>query len=100
MFSQFFTRDVYDAFGRLTRSAESYDERENLKNITAPTLVISSEYDFITPVYLQRELAAAIRGAAHAVIPEAGHAAMYEKPSEFAALTLGFVNLNAGIQVL
>jgi pimeloyl-ACP methyl ester carboxylesterase len=98
MFALAFTQDVYDAFGRLTRSAESHDERDNLKRIAAPTLVISSEQDFITPVYLQRELAAAIPGAAHAIIPDAGHAAMYEKPVEFAALALGFTNMDAGIQ--
>jgi pimeloyl-ACP methyl ester carboxylesterase len=100
LFVKVFTQDVYDAFGRLTRSAETHDERGNLKRITAPTLVLSSEYDFITPVFLQRELAAAIPDAEHAVIPDAGHASMYEKPEAFTALALGFVNLNAEIKPL
>jgi len=100
MFVKLFTQDVYDAFGRLTRSAENHDERQNLKDIAAPTLVISSEHDAITLPFLQRELAAAIPGAGHVVISGAGHASMYEKPSEFTALVLGFINLNDEIQIL
>jgi len=91
-FVQTFTADVYDAFARLTRSAETHDEREGLARITAPTLVLSSEHDHVTPLPNQTELVAGIPGAAHVVIQGAGHAAMYEKPAEFIALVLGFVN--------
>jgi len=91
LFCKMFDQTVYDAFGRLTRSAETHDEREHLKDITAPTLVISSDSDFITPVYLQRELAAAIPGASHVMIQDAGHALMYEKPVEFITQIIGFL---------
>ena len=100
LFVKFFTPDVYDAFGRLTRSAETHDERGNLSKITAQTLVISSELDFITPVYQQQELVAAIKGAAHMLIPDAGHAVMYEKPAEFTSIVLGFVNSRTDMSVL
>ena len=100
MFCKVFNQTVYDAFGRLTRSAETHDERENIGNITARTLVISSEYDYITPFFLQRELAAAIPGAGHVIIPDAGHAVMYEKPAEFSSLVLGFVNTDTKIKVI
>ena len=63
-----------------------------LDRITAPTLVISSEHDHVTPLANQTELVARIPGAAHAMVQDAGHAAMYEKPAEFTALVLGFVN--------
>ena len=92
LFVTHFTPAVYDAFARLTRSAETHDERAQLAQITAPTLVISAEFDYVTPLPNQRELVAGIPAAAHAVIQDAGHAAMYEKPSEFASLVLGFVN--------
>lgn len=92
MFVSVFTPEVYDAFGRLTRSAENHDERANLGCITAKTLVISSEYDFVTPQYQQQELAREIPDAGHVVIQGAGHAVMYEKPAEFAAVVLGFIN--------
>ena len=100
MFIKYFNKPVYDAFGRLTRSAESHDERVALKNITAPTLVISSEYDFITPVYLQKELVEAIPDAAHVTVQNAGHALMYEKPAEFTALVLGFINTNIAARII
>jgi len=91
MFVRAFTGATYDAFRRLTRSAETHDERGNLSAIKAPTLVISSQWDFITPLPNQLELVAGIDGAAHAIIPDCGHAAMYEKPAEFASLVLGFL---------
>ncbi|MDR1623199.1 MAG: alpha/beta hydrolase, partial [Synergistaceae bacterium] len=86
LFVKHFAPEVYDAFGRLIRSAETHDERGNLSAITAPTLVISSEYDFVTPLYQQKELAEAIPSASHVVVQGAGHAVMYEKLAEFVSL--------------
>ncbi len=100
LFVRAFTPQVYDAFARLTRSAESHDVRDSLPSITARTLVISSELDYVTPPYQQREMAQAIPGAAYARIEDAGHAAMYEKPAEFTALVLGFILTDADIKVL
>jgi pimeloyl-ACP methyl ester carboxylesterase len=98
LFVKHFTPEVYDAFGRLIRSAESHDERGNLSAIAAPTLVISSEYDFVTPLYQQKELVEAIPNASHVLIQGAGHAVMYEKPAEFVSLVLGFVNSDLDIR--
>ncbi|MFV0430126.1 MAG: alpha/beta fold hydrolase [Arachnia sp.] len=92
MFCQVFTPATYDAFARLTRSAEHHDERERLAGIGAPTLVLSSQFDYVTPLAAQAELVAGIPAAAHVVIQDAGHASMYEKPAEFTAAVLGFVN--------
>lgn len=100
LFVASFTPGVYDAFSRLIRSAETYDVREKLPLITAQTLVISSEFDYVTPLYQQKELAAGIRGAAHALIMDAGHAVMYEKPAEFASLVLGFATADTNIQIV
>ena len=92
MFVRVFTPAVYDAFARLTRSAEHHDERANLTRIEAPTLVISAQWDFITPLPNQLELVAHIPRAGHVIIPDCGHAAMYEKPAAWSAAVLGFVN--------
>ena len=100
MFCRIFDQSVYDAFARLTRSAESHDERKNIGQIAAPVLIISSEFDFITPVFLQEELAAVIPNAGHVIIRDAGHAAMYEKPAEFSALVLGFIHADTDIKVI
>ncbi|MDR1379087.1 MAG: alpha/beta hydrolase [Synergistaceae bacterium] len=99
-FVKTFAPEVYDSFARLIRSAEFHDERENLRKITASTLVISSEYDYVTPLCQQRELVDLIPEAVgHVVIEGCGHASMYEKPSEFASLLLGFVNGSAEVRV-
>lgn len=95
LFVKVFTPETYEAFARLTRSAETHDERERLAQITAPTLVISSEHDYVTPLANQQLLVEQIAGAGHLLIPAAGHAAMYEKPAEFTAAVLGFVNHDA-----
>ncbi|GHV26209.1 dihydrolipoamide acetyltransferase [Clostridia bacterium] len=100
MFVRSFTPDVYEAFSRLTKSAENYDVRDGLSDITARTLVISAEQDFVTPVHQQKELAASIPGVSWALIPDAGHAVMYEKPEAFASLVLGFVQFGDSIKTL
>lgn len=100
LFVRAFTAEVYDAFGRLTRSAEKHDVRDALGNISAETMVISSELDYVTPPYQQAELAQAIPRASHVRIEGAGHAVMYEKPAAFTAIVLGFVLADTDMQVL
>ncbi len=100
LFQKIFTPEIYDAFGRLIRSAEQYDVRERLGNITAHTLVISAEHDYVTPLYQQKELVSGIPNAAHAMIMDAGHAVMYEKPAEFISLVLGFATLDTDVKIV
>ena len=100
LFVRVFSPAVYDAFSRLIRSAETHDVRESLKNITAETLVISSEHDYVTPLYQQKEIVAGIKDAAHILILDAGHAVMYEKPAEFTAAVLGFVTSDTKVRIL
>ena len=100
LFVDSFGPEVYDAFARLIRSAETHDVRAQLGQITAKTLVISSEHDYVTPFYQQKELVAGIKNAAHALIPEAGHAVMYEKPAEFIALIAGFLLTDTDVTIV
>lgn len=100
MFVKAFGGEVYDAFGRLTRSAETHDVRDALHRIEAETMILSSEMDYVTPPYQQAELARAIRNASHIRIEGAGHAVMYEKPAAFASIVLGFLLADTQIQVL
>lgn len=92
LFSNAFGKDTYDAFNRLIRSAENLDLRSELKTISTPTLVISSEHDYVTPIQDQELIVRELSQAAHLLIKDAGHAAMYEKPVEFCSAVLGFVN--------
>ncbi|MDR1765921.1 MAG: alpha/beta hydrolase [Lachnospiraceae bacterium] len=100
LFVKLFPPEVYEAFGRLTRSSEGYDERAGLGNITAKTLVISSQYDYVTPQREQEELVKGIPDARHVVVQDSGHALMYEQPALFATLVCGFLSSELDIQVL
>lgn len=77
---------------RLVISAESLDESQNIHKITVPTLIVSSEFDQLTPSSEQAYLAEHILNSTHIIVPKAGHAFMYEKPHIFVSLVLGFVN--------
>lgn len=95
----FLTENVFnqkpfmDSMVRLTESAENHDVTGELQNIKVPTLIISSENDYITPMAEQRLLHQHITSSELVVLPNTGHASMYERPVLFAALVLGFINL-------
>lgn len=99
LFQDLLSRDVYDGFLRLVRSAEGLDLRAELGRIQAPTLVLSAEHDYVTPLPEQEQIVRAIPGAAHLLIKGCGHAAMYEKPVEFSSAVLGFVNTDIDIKI-
>jgi len=84
--------DFLDAMERLTNSAETYDVRDQLKDIEMPTLIIAADEDYLTPMANQRYLNEHIKDSQLVIIPGAGHASMYEKPLLFVTLILGFVN--------
>jgi pimeloyl-ACP methyl ester carboxylesterase len=81
-----------DSMVRLTKSAETHDATKSLHLITANTLIISSEYDFLTPPFEQKYLNENIKGSKLIHLPNAGHASMYEEPELFTTLILGFIN--------
>ncbi len=81
-----------DAMERLTKSAESFDARHELHQITAPTLIVAADEDYLTPIANQKALKQAIPNAEMVILPGVGHASMYEKPLIFMTLVLGFIN--------
>lgn len=88
----FHDRAFLEGMVRLTNSGVGYDIREELPRIEAPTLVVSSEYDYLIPVEEQRFLVSQIPNSRHMVIPNSGHASMYERPELMTSLLLGFTN--------
>ncbi|MCR3905856.1 MAG: alpha/beta hydrolase [Tenericutes bacterium] len=88
-----FSNPVFlDAMERLTNSAESYDARKDLNQITAPTLIVAADEDYLTPIANQKELHQAIKNSKLVILPGVGHASMYEVPLLFVSLVLGFIN--------
>ena len=77
---------------RLTNSSRHYDVADELHKITVPTLVVSAQQDYLTPLEEQQEICAKIPNSHHVVIPGCGHASMYEQPLLYAALVVGFCN--------
>jgi pimeloyl-ACP methyl ester carboxylesterase len=57
------------------------DSRPGLATIACPTLVLVGDGDEATPPELAREIAAGIRGARLAVIPDSGHLSTLEQPA-------------------
>jgi pimeloyl-ACP methyl ester carboxylesterase len=79
-----------DAMERLSISAEPYDVRDKLKNLTVPVMIISAEKDNLTPVQDQEYLSKHIKNSNWIKLPGVGHASMYENPLIFTTLITGF----------
>ncbi|MBQ9059440.1 MAG: alpha/beta hydrolase [Atopobiaceae bacterium] len=84
--------DFMGSMERLTNSAAGYDVSNRLSEISAPTLVVSAQQDYLTPIEEQQKIVAGIPSSHYAIIPGSGHASMYEQPVLFCALALGFLN--------
>ncbi len=84
----------YESMVRLTDSSEFYDIRDRLSEIKAPTLVIGAEDDVLTPHHEQRALTAQLPDANLVILPDCGHATMYEQPQLFTSLILGHTALD------
>lgn len=71
---------------QLRAQAGRPDSMPSLSSVTAPTLVLSSELDEVSPPALQRELAGGIPGAELHLLRDCGHLSILEDPVGVAAL--------------
>lgn len=69
----------------------AFDRRAGLSRIKAPTLIIASDNDYITPCYYAEALARAIPGAKLAMVRGGGHSISKTRPDEFNRLVLEFL---------
>jgi len=99
-FARSFSPTVAGAIMRLLSSAENVELISRLHEVGAETLLVSAEHDEVTPVRMQVEMLTQLPNALRVVIPDCGHASMYEKPREFALAVLGFINNNLDITVV
>lgn len=84
---------------RLTNSSVGYSVRDQLAKVTHQTLIVGCESDFLTPLSQQRELNKLLPNSELVIIPDSGHAIMYEKPNLFTMLILGFLALDKDIVI-
>jgi 3-oxoadipate enol-lactonase len=73
------------------------DVRTDLGNIRVPTHVVVGSEDRLTTVAMAREMANEIPGAVLTVIDDAGHLVNIEKPAEFNAAVLAFLDRHRGV---
>jgi len=76
----------------LLDSAHSLRLRDELADITCPTLVVAAELDGFVPIDRARGLATAIAGARFEIIEGAGHAVVVEQPQRIVELCLEFLD--------
>lgn len=77
-------------YGAAARMMATTDTSADLTRITVPSFVVVGEDDIVTGVEESRILAQSIPGAVFAAVPDAGHAAIQEKPREISRLILDF----------
>ncbi|WP_025724891.1 alpha/beta fold hydrolase [Acholeplasma granularum] len=80
-----------DRMIRLTNSAENYDIRNNIKDITTPVMIVGAEDDYLTPLVHQRILNNNLPNSRLVILPNVGHASMYEVPEIFTTILIGFL---------
>lgn len=79
---------------RLTQSSQHFDCRDQLSNISLPTIIVSGSEDTLIPLRYQNEINQYIKHASHIIVEHVGHAMMYEKPEIFLTIILGFIQSN------
>jgi 3-oxoadipate enol-lactonase len=80
-----------DAMVELLLSFSGLDVTADLHKISAPALVMVGEKDILKPRTYAAVIAREIPNAELAVIPQAGHAALWEQAGVFNSLILGFL---------
>ncbi|MFC7165478.1 alpha/beta fold hydrolase [Halospeciosus flavus] len=91
------SRDGMEAVGRaVTRrdflSCHTFDVRDRLDEVTAPTLALTGEHDALTPPAYHEFLAEHVPDAEWTTVPDAAHLAMLENPTAFDEALLGFLD--------
>ena len=81
----------FDALLELFLCFSQLDITTDLHKITAPTLVVAGELDALKSRKYSDTIAREIPNAEYALIPHAGHAAMWERAEVFNSLILGFL---------
>jgi len=70
---------------------ETFDLRPDLARITAPTLVVTGELDFITGPVCAAEISAELGDVKTEILPGTGHFIFVESPEAFRQAVLGFL---------
>ena len=67
-----------EAFERQADAVSGFDVLKKLNGVNKPTLVLTGDWDIITPVWVGKELAEAISGAEFKILEGGGHGCLWE----------------------
>jgi pimeloyl-ACP methyl ester carboxylesterase len=81
------------SYTRAARAAFSFDVRDRLAEIAAPTLVVIGDADRTFPIPWMEDVARGIRGARTVSLAGAGHISNLERPQEFNRAVLEFLGV-------
>jgi pimeloyl-ACP methyl ester carboxylesterase len=81
-----------DAYRATVRCLTTFNRRDDLGRIAAPTLLIAGEKDPLAPPRTMERMRDAIRGARLVVLPGTGHLAHLEDPTGFNAAVRSFLH--------
>ena len=79
------------AYRATVRCLTTFNRRDDLGHVAAPTLLIAGERDPLAPPKTMERMRDAIRGARLVVLPGCGHLAHLEDPAGFGAAVRGFL---------
>ncbi|MDX2239659.1 MAG: alpha/beta fold hydrolase [Leptolyngbyaceae cyanobacterium bins.302] len=79
---------INEAFGGFLRT---YDVRDRLPQITAPTLVIGAKHDWICPPEFSEEIAALIPNSDLRIFENSGHGVRADEPEALLDAIVGFI---------
>lgn len=74
------------------RTCHTFDVRDELDEIDAPALTVVGEHDRLTPVHYHEYLAAQIPESELAIVDDAAHLAMLERPDAFNEAVSSFLD--------
>ena len=87
------TKRAYNAvMGWIREQGGLYYEEDYISRVTQETLVVNGKLDKVVPLSSAYKLLELIENSWGYIIPGCGHWAMIEKPVEFTAATLSFLN--------
>ena len=72
----------------------NHNTLDQLKNITAPTLVIGGEGDVFTPRWMAEEIHATLTNSKLHLYPDSGHAFHWENLEDFNQRVIDFIGAN------
>lgn len=80
------------AYRGAMRALGTFNSTPRLKELRAPTLVVTGAADTTVPPHVQRELALSIAGARQVILDGAGHAVSVDAAAEFNRLVVEFLS--------